>query len=243
MAQKRITVDQVESGKGGVANLGFRLDGFDSTITQVNTDLTNSINSTQGEVDALEQAFADQNDTIDAQLAQVNESVMAMASSPVSTPIFNDIQAYTVQASDITAGTATTITIPNGKKYHVGKGNLLVLRNGVPQVLANGDYTEETQFTIQYSADVLMEGDVITFIIGVASKFDYAMAITYYAAGDDAGRIETVTYTGDINRVYTYTYTAEGLINTEAVDEDGKTTTKTFSYTDGKLAGITAVVV
>lgn len=242
MSQKKITVVQIESGKVGVSDLGSRLDGFDTTISNVNSTLVGQISGVQGEIDALETVVSNQSTETQAKIDKVNEAVMAMASAPVSTPVFNDVQTYAVQASDVTAGQPVTITIPNSKTYKVGKGNMQVLRNGIPQVLANGDYIEKTESSIEYSADVLATGDVITFIIGNPSKLNYSTAVTYYGVGADEGRIQTVTYTGDINRVITYTYNAEGKIATEAIQEDGKTTTKTFTYTGGKLTGVTAVV-
>lgn len=325
MAQKKITVVQVEAGKQGFSDLGARLDNMDTAIESVNTNLQNEINANEAEI------------------ARVNEVVMAMASAPISTPVFNDIETYSVTAAvaevfDLTVTTgatadgnvqvtlnggaatdiavvagdsaetvagkiqtvidaladytasvsgavvtvtavnkrsevdatfnggvtgvtatvsvttqgvdgvdvdnAVTITIPNGKSYKVGKGNLLVLRNGIPQVLANGDYIEVDSVSIQYSAGVLKDGDVITFMIGNPSKLNYNVAVTYYGAGADEGRIETVTYTGDIERTITYTYTAEGKINTETIVEGGKTTTKTYTYdgTTGKITGVSAIV-
>jgi hypothetical protein len=233
MAQKPISVKQVGSGKEGVINLGTRLDNTDTAISNLNTSITNMNSDITGELVAKE-----------VEILRVNEAVMAMASAPVTTPIFNDVETYTILLADITAGQPTVVTVPNGKSYKVGKGNLLVLRQGVPQILANGDYTEASPTTIQYTADVLEVGDVITFIIGNATKLNYNTVITYYGAGDDLGRIQTVTYTGDIARVITYTYNPNGKIDTEAVQEDGKTTTKTFTYngTSGKLTGVAAVV-
>lgn len=322
MAQKLVTVYQIESGKEGLNNLGERLNNIDTTITNVNTSLTNDITTNANEI------------------ARVNEAVMAMASAPITTPIFNDTEVYTVieAKAEVTKITVTsgasssgnitivlnsnpysvavtsgddvnavaskiqsvvdaldeysatvngnvvtinslvkrsepdatvdggttgvvatvevlvqgvsgvnvdqdvTITIPNGKDYIVGKGNLLVLRNGIPQVLANGDYAEVSSTSIKFNAGVLHDGDVITFIIGDAGKLNYNMSVTYYDTGADAGRINTVTYTGDINRTITYTYTAEGKIASETIVEDGKTTTKTYTYTNGRITGITSTV-
>jgi hypothetical protein len=234
MAQKPISVTQVGSGKTGVNNLGVRLDNTDTAINSINNTLSN-LNT-----DVDEQFAAKE-----AEITRINEAVMAMASAPITTPIFNDVETYAIQAVDITSGQPTVVTVPNGKTYKVGKGNLMVLRNGVPQVLANGDYIEVSPTTIQYRANVLDESDIITFIIGNATKLNYNTSITYYDEGASEGRIEIVTYTGDIARVITYTYTASGKIATESIEEDGKTTTKTFTYdgTSGKLTGVAAVVV
>lgn len=221
MPQKKIGVDQIASGNGEL-DLGTRLDSIESTATA-------NVSNLQGEIDAAE-----------GEIARVNEAVMAMASAPISTPVFNDVETYTVLDTDIVAATPTTLTVPNGKSYKVGKGNLMVLRNGIPQVLANGDYTEASATTIQYAADVLLEGDVITFVIGNASKLNYNVAVTYYGVGADEGRIETVAYTGDLERTITYTYNASGKIATETIVEGGKTTTKTYTY-DGTTGRITAV--
>ena len=165
-------------------------------------------------------------------------------SAPITTPVFNDIATYTVKDTDVVEGMPTTITIPDGKEYKVGKGNMLVLRNGVPQSPTNGDYTEETETTVKFAANVLKEGDVITFIIGNPSKLNYTVLVDYYTEGDDEGRIRTISYSGDIERSITYTYTASGKIETETVTEDGKTTTKTYTYDEftGRLIGINSVV-
>ncbi len=215
MAQKKVTPKQIESGKEGFTNIGERMDGFDQSIANINTE---------------------------AQL--INETVMAMASAPVTTPVFNDVETYTVDAEDIVAEEPVVITIPNSKTYKVGKNNLLVLRNGIQQTLGNGDYTENSATTVQFGADILEAGDVITFIIGNATKLNYSVAVTYYAEGGNAGKIHEVSYTGDIVRGIAYTYNAAGKIATEAITEDGKTTTKTYTYdeTSGKITGVTAVV-
>jgi hypothetical protein len=311
MAQKLVTVYQVESGKEGLNNLGERLTNIDNNV---------AIN--------------------DSEIARINEAVMAIASAPITTPIFNDIETYKVVEAkaevtslNVTAGatsngnititlngnpvsvsvsaldttlavankiqstidplndynatvsgstvtitavnkrsetdatfdggstgvTATitvttqgvdgvdlsqdlTITIPNGKNYIVGKGNLLVLRNGISQVLADGDYTETSSTSIKYSANTLKDGDIITFIIGDPGKLNYNVSVSYYTSGADNGKIQTVSYTGDIQRSITYSYTSEGKIASEVIVEDNKTTTKTYTYTDGKITGISSVV-
>lgn len=221
MTQKAIGVDQIASGKDGVMNLGERLNTQDTALTQAQTDLNTVITANETEI------------------ARINEAVMAMSSAPVTTPVFNDVETYAVQAADLTAGMATTVTIPNGKSYKVGKGNLMVLRNNVIQ---RGSFAEASETTVSFDADYLLEGDELTFIIGKPTKLDYNTAITYYAGGPDEGKIETVTYTGDIERAITYTYTAEGKINAETIVEDGITTTKTYTYSGGKITGIHAVV-
>lgn len=323
MAQKLVTVYQIEAGKSGLNHLGERLDNIDSTIENVHTTLANDIA------------------TNEAEIARINEAVMTLASTPITAPVFNDVETYKVveakaevtkvtvtagatasgdiiltlngspvniavtsgDTTDAVAGkiqatvdaladytatvsgsvvtitavnkrsevdatfdggttgvTATVevlvqgvdgldlaqdviITIPNGKDYVVGKGNLLVLRNGIPQVLADGDYVENSSTSIKYKAGVLKDGDVITFIIGDAGKLSYNMTVDYYTSGADAGRIQKVTYTGDINRTITYTYTAEGKIASETIVEDGKTVTKTYTYTNGRITGVSSVVV
>lgn len=313
MSQKKINVEQIASGNGET-DLGTRLN---------NIDTTNANNGTE--------------------IDKVNEAVMAMASAPISTPVFQDVETYSVveavaevftltvtasatadgdlsvtlnggSATNVTVtngdsvnvvagkiqtvidalgdysasvnadvvtvtaankrsetdavfdgGTtgvtatvsvttqgvdgddienAVTITIPNSKTYKVGKGNLLVLRNGIPQLLTNGDYTEASSSTIQYGADVLVDGDIITLMIGNPSKINYSVSVTYYSGGQDDGKIETVTYTGDIERTITYTYTAAGKIDTETIVEGGVTTTKTFTYNGGtgKIESVSAVV-
>ena len=322
MAQKLVTVHQVEAGKKGLNNLGERLDTIDSTVESVHTTLANDIATNEFEI------------------ARINEAVMTLASTPITAPVFNDIEAYkvveakaevtkvTVTAGATTDGNVTltlngnattiavtsgdttdavagkiqtavsaladytatvsgsavtitavnkrseveatfdggttgvtatievlvkgvsgldlvnavVITIPNGKDYVVGKGNLLVLRNGIPQVLADGDYTENSSTSIKYNAGVLKDGDILTFIIGDAGKLSYTMAVEYYTSGADAGRIQKVTYAGDINRTISYTYTAEGKIATETAVEDGKTVTKTYTYANGKITGVSSVV-
>jgi hypothetical protein len=154
-----------------------------------------------------------------------------------------DVSSYTVQATDITEGQPTTITLPGGRYYLVGKNHLQVLRNGVPQVLENGDYTEASSTTIQYAADILVEGDVLTFIIGKSSKLAYSVSVTYYESGPNTGLVQTMTYTGDVNKTVTYNYNAEKKISSEVIVEDGKTTTKTYNYDgNGKLTGISVTV-
>jgi len=226
MAQKKIGVDQIESGKEGLLDLGTRLNNVDAEIENVKYDV------------------ADLDASKSADIAKVNETIMAAASAPITTPVFNDIATYTVKDTDVVEGLPTTITIPDGKEYKVGKGNMLVLRNGVPQIPTNGDYTEETETTVEFAANVLKAGDVITFIIGNPSKLNYTVSVDYYTEGDDEGRIRTISYSGDIERSITYTYTASGKIETETVTEDGKTTTKTYTYDEftGRLTGINSVV-
>jgi YD repeat-containing protein len=261
MAHKNITVDQVESGKQGVTNLGTRLNGFDTTVGGIQTDLDTaegnistlqtdlntaegSITTLQTDLDTLEGTVTTLSTDQAAAVAKVNEAVMAMASAPVTTPIFSDVQSYTILETDIVAATPTAVDVPNSKTYAVGKNNMMVLRNGVPQVLAGGDYTETDSNTITFPADYLLVGDIITFIINNPTKLNYTEAVAYYTTGDHIGKIETVTYTGDIARVITYTYNASGKIATEAVAEGGITTTKTYTYseTTGILTSITAVV-
>jgi hypothetical protein len=226
MSQKKINLEQVESGVTGKKDLSVRLGDTDTAINNINQSITD-----------LDSAKS-------ADIARVNETVMAMASAPVTTPVFSEIQSYKVLAADITAGQPVTVTVPNGKTYKVGKSNLTVLLNGVVQVLVDGDYTEASSTTIQFSADILKENDVVTFVIGTPSKLNYSTAVAYYTTGGDIGKIQTVTYTGDIERTITYTYNAEGKIATEAVVEDGKTTTKTYTYdgTTGKITTIASVV-
>jgi len=215
MAHKNFTVDQVESGKLGVTNLGYRLDGFDTSVEAISTDV-----------------------------AKANETIMAMASAPVTTPVFSEVQSYTVLEADVVAATPTPVDVPASKTYIVGKNNMMVLRNGAPQVIAAGDYTETDSGTVTFPADYLKVGDVITFVINSPTKLNYAEAVTYYGEGANLGKVNTITYTGDIARVITYTYNEDGKIATEAVAEDGKTTTKTFTYDvgTGKLTGVAAVV-
>lgn len=226
MAQKKIGVDQIESGKEGLLDLGTRLNNVDAEIENVKDNVAN--------LDARKSA----------DIAKVNEAIMAAASAPITAPVFNDIVTYIVQDTDVVEGMPTTITIPDGKEYKVGKGNMLVLRNGVPQIPTSGDYTEETETTVKFAANVLKVGDVITFIIGNPSKLNYTVSVDYYTEGDDEGRIRTISYSGDIERSITYTYTASGKIETETVTEDGKTTTKTYTYDEftGRLIGINSVV-
>ena len=235
MIQRKIRVTQIDAGKDGLSHLGERLNSVEANIQQIETNLTNEITNVQT---TLSGEIA-QNEN---EIAKVNEIVMAIASAPVSTPVFNDIVSYEVQASDIVAGQPTVITIPNGKTYKVGKGNLTVLRNGVVQVL-DGDYQETNETQITFNADVLEVGDVITFIIGKPAKLAYDVNVSYYTEGADAGKIQTVAYTGDINRTITYTYNTQGKIATEVITEDGKTITKTYNYdANGRLTGINCVV-
>lgn len=225
MAQKKITVVQIESGKQGFDTLGARLNGIDTAINDLNESLQDS------------------NLASETGIAKVNEALMAAIQTPVPTPIMYDISSYTVQATDILQGQPITINLPQGKSYLVGKNHLQVLRNGVPQILENGDYTETSPTTIQFAADVLEEGDVLTFIIGTSSKLSYNVSVSYYDSGDNAGLIQTITYTGDVNKTVTYNYNAQKKISSEVVVEDGKTTTRTFTYDDdGKLIGIAVTV-
>ncbi|MEM0173164.1 MAG: hypothetical protein QXI16_01500 [Sulfolobaceae archaeon] len=236
MVQRKVRVTQIEAGKDGLAHLGERLNVVENNIQQVQTDLTNQITSVQTTL-STEIVQNEQ------EIAKVNEAVMAMASAPVTTPVFNVIESYEVQTTDIVAGQPTVITIPNGRTYKVGKGNLIVLRNGIVQI-PGGDYVETNETQVTFNPDVLLAGDIITFIIGNPSKLNYNVNVTYYTEGADAGKIQTVAYTGDINRTITYTYNAQGKIATETITEDGKTITKTYNYdTNGRLTGVTCVVV
>jgi len=257
MIQRKIRVTQIDAGKDGLSHLGERLNSVEANIQQIETNLTNEINTVQQnlstqlsqvqenlatEITNVQTTLSEEIAQNEAEIAKVNETVMAMASAPVSTPIFNDIVSYEVQASDIVAGQPTVITIPNGKTYKVGKGNLTVLRNGVVQVL-DGDYQETNETQITFNANVLEAGDVITFIIGKPAKLAYDVNVSYYTEGADAGKIQTVAYTGDINRTITYTYNTQGKIATEVITEDGKTITKTYNYdANGRLIGVNCVI-
>jgi len=225
MAQKRINVSQIESGKSGLVHLGERLNTIDNTLNTLDTNFSVEIASTQAEIDAI------------------NEALIASLQSPVANPVFFDVSSYTVQVSDIEAGQPITITLPNGKTYIVGKNHLQVLRNGVPQVLENGDYTEQSSTSIRFNADVLQAGDVITFIIGKSSKLSYNVSISYYTSGANEGLIQTITYTGDVSKTVTYNYNAQKKISSEVIVEDGKTITRTFTYNgSGTLTGISVSI-
>ena len=247
MPQNKIQLGQIDSGKDGVEDIGARLAGVDTEVDTLQEDLDtaeqnivtlqNDLDLAEADIVSLETDAAGKA----VEIAKVNETVMAMASSPVSTPVFNDVANYTILAADITAGQPVVVTIPGGKTYKVGKGNLMVLRNGVHQV---GSYTEASATTVSFEEGEALEGDIITFIIGNASKLNYNMAVVYYATGDHSGKIQTVTYTGDIERTITYTYNTDGKIATEVIDEGDVTTTKTYNYdgTSKKIVSIAAVV-
>lgn len=74
-----------------------------------------------------------------------------------------------------------------------------------------------------------------------ASGGNYTTSYTY----DANGRIETETLSGDIVKSTSYVYNAEGKIQTETIQQNGKVTTNTFSYnpTTGKIVGINTVTV
>lgn len=228
---KRIGVDQVE-GLGG-NDLGQTLQA-QVTATQTAAD---AAQQAQNEVDLLEQAHA-------SEVKKTNEAVVAAIVAPVSTPVFTTVKTKAIAVGDVTAGQPTVVTIPDGAKYAVGKGNMLVLRNGIPYTPAADTYTEASATTISFATDLLVGGyDVITFIIFSAPVLNYSTAVTHYASGEFVGMVETITFTGDINRVVTFEYvTGTKKISKETTVEDGKTITKTYSYTDNLLTGVAVTV-
>lgn len=312
MSQRLLQLEQVGSGKLGVSNLKDRLSNIETNANSSSEDIQ-----------------------------KLNETLISMATIPVSTPVFPDIETYTVDGAvkeittvTVTAGATVTgdvtvtlsgvghdiaidtgdtkyeiatkiqtaidaladwvatvsanivtitasatgasadatftdtgvtgatatvfveqqgkagsdltqaleITIPNSKTYHIGKNNLLVYRNGMPQLLTNGDYTETSTSKITYAANKLMDGDVITLLINNPTKLNYTMDTAYYDVGADKGRVHTITFAGDLARIITYTYNASGQIATEVIAENGVTTTLTYTYADGKLINVVSSV-
>jgi hypothetical protein len=238
-----LTVTAAATGDG---NVQVTLNGGTPTDVAVTTGDSTSVvaGKIQAVVDALADYVATVNGSVVTVTASNKRSETDATFSGGTTGVTATVAVTTQGVTGSDLSSAVTITVPNSKSYKVGKGNLLIFRNGVPQTLAGGDYTEASSTTIQFSADVLTGEDVITFIIGNPSKLNYSVAVAYYTEGADDGKINTITYTGDIERVITYTYNVAGKIATEAVAEGGVTTTKTFSYneTTGKITGVAAVV-
>lgn len=170
---------------------------------------------------------------VDAKIAAANDAIMVAASMPVTTPKFDLVKNYIALAS----ATAPTVTIPDSASYLVGKGNLMVYRNGVLQVLGE-NYTEASTTTVSFVIN-LRKDDEITFVIGKQAILNYSVAFAY----DTSDRINKVTYTGDIDRVIDYTYNSDNTIATEVTTEQGKTITRTYAYTAGKITGITTAIV
>jgi hypothetical protein len=154
---------------------------------------------------------------------------------------------YTVLAGDLSVGNPTVLTIPNGVTYEYGKDNILVFING--QLAVKGyTYTEVSPTSgdatqISFVDKALKAGNVVTYVITSQPKLAYEVAYTY----DGSGRISTATFTGDVDKVVTYTYktsgAALGKMDTITIVEDGVTSTKTYSYdVNGVLTGIASVL-
>ena len=165
---KRIGVDQVDGLAGN--DLGQTLQ--DQAAAAQNA--ADAAQQAQNEVDLLEQAHA-------AEVKKTNEAVVAAIVAPVATPVFTTVKTKAIAGGDLTVGQPTVVTVPDGAKYAVGKGNMLVLRNGVPYTPAADTYTEASETTVSFAADLLVSGDVITFIIFGAPVLNYTTAVTQFA--------------------------------------------------------------